>query len=797
MATTLTFTPASSGDTGFLPAGSPSPIAGEETLFGWHPAGICGAFVRFPVSVPRDATIISAHVRFRSVSLVSVDTVNATLAFLDADDVAQPTTAAEVTGAAHTAGVDWPAIASTDHDAAFDSPELSVPLQELVNRTGWVSGNHAILHIQDDGSTQSGAYRAFYGVNTSEHIFPQLIVEFEDASPTQTTNYYTENEYGKAFYEQIDPALSFTTILYAGDGLGFQYTGLVRIPINLPQGAQIESAHLRLVSRGNPTGEVVNLAIRLVDLDNAPKLYDPDIAGSLLTKADIVDLPKTSSVAWPGVPVLEYRETVNSPDISALVQGVIDKTGWVTGNSILVVLENTASTEGAYRVFCDFQAIDGLDYGSSLVVEHAPANADTFAAGVGALPVLSSPGSWSASVFPSSGYLPSQVINLLSPNSGSASSIDTSVTQYALENANFYGNETLGDYWAWCCLFAVHRDIAYLQESGDAWTCAARTLERAWGDCEDGAILLHSMMLSLGCPPSRIKTVFGKYGIDSIGHVWTIFLRASDGEWIVMDWTATVPSDIEDFPRQSDVLSSYKDVSKVLTFGAFDETTHLRFVETITVAHANGAATLPALVGAASCGPHAAGDASLSALTGTGLCGIVAAASFRGLTGSGTAQQLATAWGAATLAAMVGDGATGAVAAAILSAFTGTGRCGTSASGKANFPAMTGAGEATADALTRGVGILPALTGTGRAFPGAVVAGIGLLPLLIGTGRAKQGPIAHGSASLPRLAGAGHASVLLVGIGSAELSPVIGRGHAINGSASWTGKLSYDPARWA
>uniref|UniRef100_I2Q022 Transglutaminase-like superfamily protein n=1 Tax=Desulfovibrio sp. U5L TaxID=596152 RepID=I2Q022_9BACT len=805
MSTALTVSVLSAQGNGFIPQGSPSFVYDTTVIVGWHPSAVCSAFFRFPLAVPRGATITNAFLRLGSVMAVPQGTCNLSMSCLATDNAPQPAATAEVTGATHTDLVQWPAVPTVEHNVTFDSPDIAQALQAIVSRDGWVSGNYVILHVQDAGSTEAGAYRPVYGYNEDGDPVPELHVTFDDTAPSKTSKYYSKDKWGIGLYEQVNPTLFFPDSCYVGygnvganapDGF-YHYTSLVHIPLYVPQGAQIDSAVLRLISIGDFPDTGVNLSVKLVDQADVAPLKDPNTAGSFKTKADIEALPKTAAIAWNNVPTLTHLESIDSPNLAALVQGIVNKSDWKTGNSILVVIEDNGSTQGVFRVFLGFQNLDDPQNGSSLLVEHTPANNDTFAAAELMLPMISSAGSWSASVFPSLGYLPSQVLNLLSP-AHTASGIDDSVSAYALENADFYGNPTLGDYWAWCCLMAVGRDIRYSAEYGDAWTCAARTLERAWGDCEDGAILLHSMMLSLGCPASRIKTVFGTYGMDSIGHAWTIFLRASDGEWVVMDWTAydVSPPDIEDLPRQLDVLSTYKDVSKVLTRDAFVATTQAQFVASITNNHAVGLASLPIPAGSAASGPHASGVATLSKMTGDGRCGARASASLPAVTGTGTAQQLATAWGSAMLAVMAGDGTTGATAAGVLAAFTGTGQCGTSASGKANFPAIAGTGTATTAALVHGVGVLPLLASAGVALSGATATGAGVIPTLDSLGLAAQGPTANGVAILPQLSGKGLASMLLAAVAASELPPFVGQGHAI-GAAPWVRTLKYDPARWA
>jgi hypothetical protein len=73
------------------------------------------------------------------------------------------------------------------------------------------------------------------------------------------------------------------------------------------------------------------------------------------------------------------------------------------------------------------------------------------------------------------------------------------------------------------------------------WAYPTLTLSRQSGDCEDGAFLIHSLMLHARIPPTRIMT-YGGYviageGASTGGHGWTVYRRETDDEWVVLDWS--------------------------------------------------------------------------------------------------------------------------------------------------------------------------------------------------------------------------------------------------------------------
>ncbi|EFL52817.1 transglutaminase domain protein [Solidesulfovibrio fructosivorans JJ]] len=95
------------------------------------------------------------------------------------------------------------------------------------------------------------------------------------------------------------------------------------------------------------------------------------------------------------------------------------------------------------------------------------------------------------------------------------------------------------DVLAGAMLAAVARRVAYVADGDDAdvWNCALGTAFRGCGDCEDGAILLHALLLAAGVPADRLVTAFGRVGIDREGHSWVGYRRVTDGRWVALDWT--------------------------------------------------------------------------------------------------------------------------------------------------------------------------------------------------------------------------------------------------------------------
>ena len=88
------------------------------------------------------------------------------------------------------------------------------------------------------------------------------------------------------------------------------------------------------------------------------------------------------------------------------------------------------------------------------------------------------------------------------------------------------------------CLQFVHNNITYTTDStlgvSEYWLYPSETWQRKLGDCEDGAILLASLLVMCGVPTYRVKICAGD--VEGGGHAYVIYLREIDDKWVVLDW---------------------------------------------------------------------------------------------------------------------------------------------------------------------------------------------------------------------------------------------------------------------
>lgn len=122
--------------------------------------------------------------------------------------------------------------------------------------------------------------------------------------------------------------------------------------ITIPQGATISSATFRCriqsTSYDDPLVHVYAEAV--------------DNAVSFTTNADVASRAKTTAnVAWSGTGIGAIFLNVKSPDITSVVQEVINRAGWVSGNSLDILIKG--DTNASLREFRCYTMDAGGNYG--------------------------------------------------------------------------------------------------------------------------------------------------------------------------------------------------------------------------------------------------------------------------------------------------------------------------------------------------------------------------------------------------------------------------------------------------
>lgn len=109
--------------------------------------------------------------------------------------------------------------------------------------------------------------------------------------------------------------------------------------IDVPQGAAISSAYIEFTSEANKTGSY-SITIEGVDVNNA---------STFSNSQNLNSLNRTSEDAtWVGSNAWSTDETYNTPSLALVVQEIVDRGGWSSGNSMAFILDANSGDRDAY-----------------------------------------------------------------------------------------------------------------------------------------------------------------------------------------------------------------------------------------------------------------------------------------------------------------------------------------------------------------------------------------------------------------------------------------------------------------
>ena len=116
------------------------------------------------------------------------------------------------------------------------------------------------------------------------------------------------------------------------DGPTPQICGVRFLNVTIPMGVTINSASIQFTAKANAGDPTIDIYGDL-SVDAAKfTLADDDLSGRDAT---------TASVDWSSIPAWTGGEVYSTPDLTAIIQEIVNQGGWVSGNVMAILLENT------------------------------------------------------------------------------------------------------------------------------------------------------------------------------------------------------------------------------------------------------------------------------------------------------------------------------------------------------------------------------------------------------------------------------------------------------------------------
>ncbi|MCB1755068.1 MAG: VWA domain-containing protein [Gammaproteobacteria bacterium] len=292
------------------------------------------------VRIPQGATITDASIEFTSAGSASV-TTNATITAHDADNAPAFTTSnGNLTGRTKTsANVTWSPGNWSGAGSTYQTPSLTSVVQEVVNRSGWCGGNSLALLLEGTGLRDAIAF------DRNPNEAPVLKVSYDATTipaggGCNVAQAISSIAVSSDDVEQSSSGyMSFTSsdLELPRDGSSEQVIGLRFRDLKIPHGATVTNAKLTFEIDEEKTGST--------------SLYiegeaNPDPANFSNVRYNLSNRTKTSArVDWNALPELGVNEKLVSPDISTVIQEIVDNPGWSTGNNMVLLLSRKSGTD--------------------------------------------------------------------------------------------------------------------------------------------------------------------------------------------------------------------------------------------------------------------------------------------------------------------------------------------------------------------------------------------------------------------------------------------------------------------
>ena len=225
----------------------------------------------------------------------------------------------------------WGAVGETGVNQ--QTPDLSAIIQELVSDAKWTAGDPIAFIIEGTGERVARAYR--WASENGQNVAPLLHIE------------YTTNELVIPISSSHDDAREASCTDYCDNGQNADYVRLKQSSLKLPEDLD-EPIGLRFQNVTIPRGTIIANAY----LEFFPSSYDSGYTEYVIkrqaadnptefsdTNDNISDRPRTGQgVTWVVTDVWQDGDVRYSPDISAVIQEIIGRSGWNEGNSLVLVI---------------------------------------------------------------------------------------------------------------------------------------------------------------------------------------------------------------------------------------------------------------------------------------------------------------------------------------------------------------------------------------------------------------------------------------------------------------------------
>ena len=288
------------------------------------------------VTIPRDSTIIKAFIQFK-VDEVTSGATSLTIQGQATNNAGTFTSSANnISNRQLTAtAISWSPkswLTKGRKSSAQRTPNIAAVIQEIVDRNGWSSGNSLCITINGTGERVAESFEG------DKNGAPLLHIEYIPSNGNVPT-VEARVSAGSDDAEELASGsmrLNSSDIELVFDSGGNQTVGIRFQGLTIPRQAEILDAYVQFQADEVNSGGT-SLTIRGERRNNA--------ATFIRSNGNITSRPLTSAaVSWsppPWTTVGQRGINQRTPDISSVIQQIVDRSGWSSGNSLVIIMKGS------------------------------------------------------------------------------------------------------------------------------------------------------------------------------------------------------------------------------------------------------------------------------------------------------------------------------------------------------------------------------------------------------------------------------------------------------------------------
>jgi hypothetical protein len=302
------------------------------------------------VTIPRGAIITNAYIQFTADELNSEATsltirgeaVDSAATYSNASFAisSRPTTISSALWSPNA----WTVLQARGPEQRTSN--LKDIVQEIINRGGWKSGNALALVISGSGKRVA---ESFEGANSTSsghapNQAPTIVIEY--MVPVQViarVNSSTDDAEENVSTGAIDITSSDLEFTEDGSPVFQQVVGMRFNGINIPPGSVITNAYIQFTTDETQwNAQTPTLTVHGIAQDN-PATFTAttnNISSRPTTTASVQWIPPTWSV------LQEQGVGQRTPNLTSIVQELVNRSGWAVGNSMALRIAQQATTPG-------------------------------------------------------------------------------------------------------------------------------------------------------------------------------------------------------------------------------------------------------------------------------------------------------------------------------------------------------------------------------------------------------------------------------------------------------------------